>query len=585
MKKRVILSLSLIGVAAVVFSQCAQAAEATKGGLIGIQYGKEGFDTPQSIVVLTSLDNTWDEENNYGNQWSGKWQGFITGPANGQVDFTIETTKPLILKIDGKVVAKSKRKTKTASVKMVKGQKYPIVVSFNNGSKDCSFKISWSWQGQQAISIGESSLSYNADLDAKMAAMLVQLQQEEAKGEAEEAKVKRKWPKKQVSKAPKADPASSKVSQAATNPNPGITLKNVSRDVTLSWTASPLAVSHDVYFGRDENGIKTATTSSKVYKGRLDKGKKSFSLRQLEEGTYYYWRVDEVSGSGINKGDVWKFRTKGKNLVLQVDIAVPTCDHKGVWEGTAKPGWAILADKRWADMYMHDGVWFPSKKDPAAFEAGIDGTGVKVFLSTGSEGQLGIAVKGICRRGLGGGGCPSGKAQGDPIANSWGYAVDWAGPYAGDIILLLKDLPEGVYELYSYHNHWEPCKQSTRNCLDCFCGMPPMPSITANPLPGKPDESTQDKSENILSQYRWNLPLGTGKGVTAIKNAYNVAPQHVYRDEELVPSVIEFATDGSEVLIIYQADQSRPLYPDCARKGREGARGILNAFELIQISQ
>jgi len=54
-------------------------------------------------------------------------------------------------------------------------------------------------------------------------------------------------------------------------------------------------------------------------------------------------------------------------------------------------------------------------------------------------------------------------------------------------------------------------------------------------------------------------------------------------DEELVPSVIKFATDGSEVLIIYQADRSLPLYPDCARKGREGARGILNAFRLIAI--
>jgi hypothetical protein len=79
------------------------------------------------------------------------------------------------------------------------------------------------------------------------------------------------------------------------------------------------------------------------------------------------------------------------------------------------------------------------------------------------------------------------------------------------------------------------------------------------------------------------LPEGTGKGVKSIQNAYNVAPQHVYKDSELVPSVIKFSTDGSDVLVIYQADRSEPLYPDCARPGREGARGILNAFELIQI--
>jgi hypothetical protein len=272
-----------------------------------------------------------------------------------------------------------------------------------------------------------------------------------------------------------------------------------------------------------------------------------------------------------------------KPINLRVDLAVPTCDGKGIYEGLAKPGWTIWAAASWKDMYMHDGVWLPSRKDPEAFTAGIEGTGVKAFLTTGSEGQLGIGAKGVCRNNLGGGGCPKGTASGDPIANSWAYAVDWAGPYAGDIILLLTDLPAGKYELISYHNHWEPCKQKNRNCLDCDCGMPPMPLISANPLPGKDRKSQKDLSENILSQYRWSLPFGTGKGVTAIENAYDVAPQHVLSDEELIPSVIKFATDGSEVLVIYQADRSLPLYPDCARKGREGARGILNAFELISV--
>ncbi|MHC4389044.1 MAG: Calx-beta domain-containing protein, partial [Planctomycetota bacterium] len=281
------------------------------------------------------------------------------------------------------------------------------------------------------------------------------------------------------------------------------------------------------------------------------------------------------------KHTVYTHTIVSQPIDLKIDLAVPTCDGKGLYPGLAKPGWTIWAAKAWRDMYMHDGVWLPSRKDPKAFAAGIEGTAIKAFLSTGSEGQLGIGAKGVCRHNLGGGGCPKGKASGDPIANSWAYAVDWAGPYAGDIILLLKDLPAGTYELYSYHNHWEPCKQKNRNCLDCVCGMPPMPSITANPLPGKPDKTPQDRADNILKRYRWNLPLGTGKGVTAIKNAYNVAPQHVLSDEELVPSVIKFSTDGSEVLIIYQADRSLPLYPDCARKGREGARGILNAFRLV----
>ena len=113
--------------------------------------------------------------------------------------------------------------------------------------------------------------------------------------------------------------------------------------------------------------------------------------------------------------------------------------------------------------------------------------------------------------------------------------------------------------------------------------MPPMPSVTANPLPKK--LLSLDADGNPIQggwSYKASLPKGDGKGVKSIQNAYNVAPQHVYNDDELVPSLVKFETDGSDVLVIYQADRSKPLYPDCARPGREGARGILNAFELIQ---
>jgi hypothetical protein len=64
---------------------------------------------------------------------------------------------------------------------------------------------------------------------------------------------------------------------------------------------------------------------------------------------------------------------------------------------------------------------------------------------------------------------------------------------------------------------------------------------------------------------------------------FDFGETYYWRDDELIPSLVKFATDGSPVLIIYQADRSEPLYPDCARAGREGARGILNAFELIQV--
>lgn len=361
------------------------------------------------------------------------------------------------------------------------------------------------------------------------------------------------------------------VSATASNPSPGVRLKRVATDAKLSWTRSGLALSHELYFGIDPEQVENATQTSEAYKGPLPLGSESFDPGELREGTNYYWRVDENTALGRAKGALWKFRTRGGDLVLQVDLAVKTCDQKDLYPGLGKPGWTIWAANAWTDMYMHDYQVFPTRTDGSPDPAGIDGTGVSLWMTTGNEGQLGIGAKGICRDNLGGGGCPSGTAEGDPIANSWAYGVDWVGPYAGDLLLVFHDLPAGIYDLYSYHNFWEPCTQKTRNCLGCVCGMPPMPSITANPLPEKP-----------IPGYKATIPLGTGTGVTPIENAYDVEPQHVYLDDELVPSLVKFETDGSPVLIIYQADRSEPLYPDCARPGREGARAILNAFELIQ---
>jgi len=375
------------------------------------------------------------------------------------------------------------------------------------------------------------------------------------------------------------------ISGKAENPSPDPLLKNVDTNIKLTWKASSLAKSHDVYFGDDLEEVKNAKKGSKTYKATVTLGKEFLNPGKLEEGKFYYWRVDENCQDGVAKGDVWQFRTKGGGLVIQVDLAVKTCDNSKLYPGLAKPGWTIWAADAWTDMYMHDYQIFPLKEDGSGLDpAGINGTGVTLWFTTGNEGQLGIGAKGICRDNLGGGGCPTGNAEGDPIANSWAYGVDWVGPYAGDLLLVIRNLPAGTYQLNSYHNFWEPCTQSTRNCLNCDCGMPPMPAVTANALPEQLI-ALDANGVPITGGWSWkaNLPKGTGMGVEPIQNAYNVAPQHVYKDSELVPSVIKFKTDGSDVLVIYEADRSEPLYPDCARKGREGARGILNAFEIIAL--
>ncbi|MHC4499449.1 MAG: LamG domain-containing protein, partial [Planctomycetota bacterium] len=171
------------------------------------------------------------------------------------------------------------------------------------------------------------------------------------------------------------------VSGKASNPSPGATLKNVATDAKLSWTKSDLATSHDLYFGDDLEQVKNATPSSKVFKGKFAIGNESFDPGPLKEGKYYYWRVDERTSLGTAKGDLWKFRTKGGNLVLQVDFAVKTCDKKEFYPGLAKPGWTIWASDAWTDMYMHDYQIFPLKADGSFDEGGINGTGVTLWMT------------------------------------------------------------------------------------------------------------------------------------------------------------------------------------------------------------
>lgn len=96
----------------------------------------------------------------------------------------------------------------------------------------------------------------------------------------------------------------STITGQATNPNPGDGANNIGLNPTLSWTAGPLAESHNVYFGTSSPGTlqgnQTATT---------------FNPETLTANTTYYWRVDEVVGSDVITGNVWSFTTAASKAI------------------------------------------------------------------------------------------------------------------------------------------------------------------------------------------------------------------------------------------------------------------------------
>jgi hypothetical protein len=261
------------------------------------------------------------------------------------------------------------------------------------------------------------------------------------------------------------------------------------------------------------------------------------------------------------------------SLHLKVDLGLPQCgstpENVITVPGTVKEGWwgrVFFGD---TDMYMHDFAWEDGSRgvDPPD-TPGIDGSGVHFALDS-STGDGGYHVHGMCRDNLGGCCCPTGSPVGEPIANGWFHNIDWGGECTGDIHMRIAGLPPGRYELVSYHNHWEPCTQATRNCLDCYSNMPPMTAVYATSLPvaGLPG-----------CGVAWS---GTGTGVTSLVEAYDIDVTSVLTDADVATSTIEFETDGSDVLVIYDGGDN--TYPDPARSGREGSKGILNAFEIIKM--
>ncbi|HUT28195.1 MAG TPA: hypothetical protein VMX13_00275 [Sedimentisphaerales bacterium] len=352
----------------------------------------------------------------------------------------------------------------------------------------------------------------------------------------------------------------------AHKPYPLDTAINVPSDVTLKWSAGYHARTHKVCFGKTP--LDTYFYAEPVYEGP----ETSFKPPRLDKATTYYWRVDEVNGDTTVMGDAWSFITDG-TLMLQVDLAIPKWGSSEPIPETAKPGWTIWADRRWADMYSHDGATLEN----------AGGTPIDIRLTIGNDGMGALKAKGMRMYSMAGEGPPSGEPDGDPICNTFYQSADWASHSGeslewGNTLLLFSDIPAGEYELYSYHNCFYHCDRYETSCLGTIkyrgffmADAPeqgPLPVITALSLPPKP----------LPGYESWSMPAGTGKGVTAVKNAYNVHCQHVDRDAELSPSVVQFRTDGSPVLVVYEAPK---LYIDY--RDYPGGRAVLNAFRLIRV--
>ena len=101
-------------------------------------------------------------------------------------------------------------------------------------------------------------------------------------------------------------------SDKASNPYPADGAVGVEINIILTWTPGLNAVSHDVYFGTDEDDVANADTSDTtgIYRGR--QAATSYTPPEVVRWrtTPCFWRIDEIDSEGnTTKGDVWTFTT------------------------------------------------------------------------------------------------------------------------------------------------------------------------------------------------------------------------------------------------------------------------------------
>ena len=129
----------------------------------------------------------------------------------------------------------------------------------------------------------------------------------------------------------------------ASSPYPNSEAVDVTQSPILVWSAGETAAQHEVYFGDDANAVAAATSAdAAVYKGSQAADQTSFDPGSLEWNKTYYWRVDEVNaanGESPWMGTVWSFTTA--DFIVVDDFESYVDDVEGRIFQTWIDGWGF----------------------------------------------------------------------------------------------------------------------------------------------------------------------------------------------------------------------------------------------------
>jgi hypothetical protein len=118
---------------------------------------------------------------------------------------------------------------------------------------------------------------------------------------------------------------------AASDPTPVDGAAGVGVDTVLTWSADPLASSHDIYLDTDPGFGAPVNVSGN-----------SYAPATLLYDTTYYWRVDEVNSHGTATGPLWLFTTETAPTMHIADLDSQRIDgQRNRWQASV---WAEVRD-------------------------------------------------------------------------------------------------------------------------------------------------------------------------------------------------------------------------------------------------
>lgn len=138
-------------------------------GLIGINCHDPRLQYPNAILHMENLcsdENRWDHDSR---DWSAYWMGIIEAPYTGNVIFFAEANNGIKLEINDTTIIDGwdSDGARSGSIAMVKGEKYPITLSYCQDGGASYMRIYWSWKGKEKEIVSSTYLWHDSLIEAK----------------------------------------------------------------------------------------------------------------------------------------------------------------------------------------------------------------------------------------------------------------------------------------------------------------------------------------------------------------------------------------------------------------------------------